>query len=418
MTLSRPAETTMSAQEATHPPVSGHGTAVEIEDLRVEYDGVVAVEALDLTVRPGEMLVLLGPSGCGKTSTLRSVAGLETPTGGRISVGHDVVFDAARGVVVPPHKRRIGMVFQSYAVWPHMTVAQNVGFPLKMQRRGRAEIRARVAEVLEVVGLAGMAKRGASRLSGGQMQRVALARSLAMQPSILLLDEPLSNLDAKLRERLRFELREVQQRIGITSIYVTHDQSEAFALADRVAVMSAGRIEQLDGPDRIYTEPVSRRVAEFLGVENIASGMVRSQRPGGLAEVEVADSDLTIVAPGSSAAVGRPVSVCFRSESVELVTGAGSADPDDGDVNVWEGTVRTVNFLGSQWRYRIDLDAGPVVEGTSTASLVPGAVGDRRRVRVTPPAIRLLDADEPGAAEPARVQDRATSGGRRAGVDH
>ena len=250
-----------------------------------------------------------------------------------------------------------------------------------------------------------MARRGASKLSGGQMQRVALARSLAMQPSILLLDEPLSNLDAKLRERLRFELREVQQRIGITSIYVTHDQSEAFALADRVAVMSQGRIEQLDRPDRIYTEPVSRGVAEFLGVENIARGTISAHRQDGLAQVRLADSDLTLVASGSQP-VGAPVSLCFRSESVELVQG-----PRADDENVWEGTVRSVNFLGSQWRYRVDLDAGPVVEGACPPSRPPGARGDRRRVRVAPSLIRLLADDEP----PARTADGGGRGDVRVG---
>jgi iron(III) transport system ATP-binding protein len=372
---------------------SGKGAAVGIENLTVGYGGVVAVRDLDLRVEQGELLVLLGPSGCGKTSTLRSVAGLETPVAGRITVGDDVVFDSGRGIATPPHKRRIGMVFQSYAVWPHMTVAQNVGFPLKMQRRPRQEIRERVEEVLELVGLTGYGRRGASKLSGGQMQRVALARSLAMQPSILLLDEPLSNLDAKLRERLRFELREVQQTIGITSIYVTHDQTEAFALADRVAVMSQGRVDQLDRPDRIYTEPVSRHVADFLGVENIVAGTIAAQRGEDLVEVSLDEFDLKVVAAGTGA-VGARVDLCFRSESVDVLEG-----PSEGG-NVWEGELRTVSFLGSQWRYRIVLDGGPVVEGASPASQPPGAQGSRARVRVRPRLIRLLataDAAAPNA---------------------
>jgi iron(III) transport system ATP-binding protein len=365
------------------------GAGVGIERLTVGYGSVVAVRDLDLRIEQGELLVLLGPSGCGKTSTLRSVAGLETPTVGRITVGDDVLFDSDRSIAVPPNKRRIGMVFQSYAVWPHMTVAQNVGFPLKMQRKNKKEIRARVDEVLDLVGLGGLAKRGASKLSGGQMQRVALARSLAMRPSILLLDEPLSNLDAKLRERLRFELREVQQRIGITSIYVTHDQTEAFALADRVAVMSEGRIEQLDQPDKIYTEPVSRHVADFLGVENIVAGTVIAQRADGLTEVSLGDSGRKVLAAGTEA-VGATVDICFRSESVDLVDG-----PADGD-NVWEGPLRTVSFLGSQWRYRVELDGGPVVEGASPASRRPGEQGDRARIRVRPHLIRLLGTDRVG----------------------
>jgi iron(III) transport system ATP-binding protein len=369
---------------------TGKGTTVGIEHLTVGYGSFVAVRDLDLRIEQGELLVLLGPSGCGKTSTLRSVAGLETPTSGCIRVGDTVVFDSDRGVAVPPHKRRIGMVFQSYAVWPHMTVAQNVGFPLKMQRKSKREIRSRVDEVLDLVGLTGFAERGASKLSGGQMQRVALARSLAMRPSILLLDEPLSNLDAKLRERLRFELREVQQRIGITSIYVTHDQTEAFALADRVAVMSQGCIDQLDRPDKIYTEPVSRQVADFLGVENIFAGTVAGHRADGQAEVSLDGCGIKVLAAGGGQPVGAQVDICFRSESVDLVDG-----PAEGG-NVWEGALRTASFLGAQWRFRVELDGGPVVEGAAPATSPPGQLGDRARVRVRPHLIRLLGSDRVG----------------------
>jgi iron(III) transport system ATP-binding protein len=379
----------MALKQTAATTPAGTGAAVGIEGLTVGYGSVVAVRDLDLRIEQGELLVLLGPSGCGKTSTLRSVAGLETPTLGRITVGDDVVFDSQRGIAVPPNKRRIGMVFQSYAVWPHMTVAQNIGFPLKMQRKPKKEIRARVDEVLELVGLTGLGQRGASKLSGGQMQRVALARSLAMRPSILLLDEPLSNLDAKLRERLRFELRDVQQRTGITSIYVTHDQSEAFALADRVAVMSQGRIDQLDRPDKIYTEPVSRQVADFLGVENIVAGTVTADRGDGLAEVSLDASDLKLVAAGERP-VGSAVDICFRSESVDLGDG-----PAEGD-NVWTGVLRAVSFLGAQWRFRVEVDDGPVVEGTSPASNPPGKQGDRIRVRVRPHLVRLLGSDRVG----------------------
>jgi iron(III) transport system ATP-binding protein len=393
MSLGR-STTTPSKVQSLPTSAGKNGSAVDIENLTVGYEGVTAVRDLDLRIEEGEMLVLLGPSGCGKTSTLRSVAGLEAPTRGRITVGHDVVFDSNRGIVVPPNKRRIGMVFQSYAVWPHMTVAQNVGFPLKMQRKGKAEIRSRVEEVLDLVGLSGMGHRGASRLSGGQMQRVALARSLAMQPSVLLLDEPLSNLDAKLRERLRFELRDVQQRIGITSIYVTHDQSEALALADRVAVMSQGRIEQLDRPDVVYSEPASRQMADFLGVENIFRGTVVERRADGLAEASLAGTACAVAGYGSQP-VGTQVDVCFRSEGVELVTG-----PTEIEDDVWPGSLESVNFLGAQWRYRIELDIGPVLEGTSAASTPPGRTGDRARVRVRPGLVRLLERDpDPPAAQ-------------------
>ncbi|MQA87470.1 MAG: ATP-binding cassette domain-containing protein [Streptosporangiales bacterium] len=196
-------------------------TAIRIENVTVRYGTVTAVRGLSLDVARGEMLVLLGPSGCGKTSVMRGIAGLETPAAGRITLADTVVFDAGRGIDVPVHRRGVGMVFQSYAIWPHKTVFQNVAFPLRMQRLPRKEIRARVAEALELVGLADFGSRGVSLLSGGQMQRVALARSVVMRPRVLLLDEPLSNLDAKLRDRLRFELREIQQHLGLTAASLT-----------------------------------------------------------------------------------------------------------------------------------------------------------------------------------------------------
>jgi iron(III) transport system ATP-binding protein len=244
---------------------------VAIENLTLCYEGNTVVRDLDLEIADGESLVLLGQSGCGKTSTMRCVAGLETPSIGRIAIGDRIVHDSATGRVVPPHKRNVGMVFQSYAVWPHRTVFENVAFSLRMQKVGKVEIRQRVLDTLDLVGLRELADRGASLLSGGQMQRVALARSLVMRPSVLLLDEPLSNLDARLRERLRMELRELQLRLALTTVYVTHDQAEAFALADRIALMQKGRIVQIGTPEQIYKNPVCASVADFLGVGNIFS---------------------------------------------------------------------------------------------------------------------------------------------------
>jgi len=248
--------------------------AIRIRDLVMHYGDTLAVDHLDLDVAEGEMLVLLGPSGCGKTTTMRCIAGLETPTAGTVQIGGTTVFDSATGQAVPPHKRDVGMVFQSYAIWPHKTVFQNVAFPLRMKGVPRSEIAARVSEMLALVGLEGLGSRGASNLSGGQMQRIALARSLVMRPRVLLLDEPLSNLDAKLRERLRFELKEIQQNLKVTSIYVTHDQTEALALADRIAVMDTGRIAQLDAPDGLYRRPSSVFVADFMGYTNIFPALV------------------------------------------------------------------------------------------------------------------------------------------------
>ena len=254
---------------------------IKVRNLTVKFGDNVAVNDLSLDIEDGEMLVLLGPSGCGKTTTMRGLVGLQKPAAGSIAIGDEVVYDSTRGVNVPTNARNIGMVFQSYAIWPHLTVAQNVAFPLRMQKVPKAEIRQRVEAVLESVGLQDFGPRGASRLSGGQMQRVALARSLVMRPRMLLLDEPLSNLDAKLREKLRYELRELQQSLGMTAVYVTHDQSEALALADRIAVMRKGIIEQLAGPVEMYRNPRTSFVADFLGVDNIFAARVTGSHGSG-----------------------------------------------------------------------------------------------------------------------------------------
>lgn len=242
---------------------------VSIKDLQIHYGDFHAVKDVSIEIPHGSSLVLLGPSGCGKTTTMRSIAGLEKPTGGSISLGDRTVFDADAGVNIPPNKRHVGMVFQSYAIWPHKTVYENVAFPLQEQRVGKAEIKKEVTRILEVAGLSKYADRGASSLSGGQMQRVALSRSLVMNPSVMLLDEPLSNLDALLRVKLRSELRRIQEENGFTSIYVTHDQQEALALGDQIAMMREGQIVQLGTPEQLYDAPVDKDAAAFMGYENI-----------------------------------------------------------------------------------------------------------------------------------------------------
>src|SRR5690349_8619066 len=221
-------------------------SAITIKDLVIAYGSAVAVHGIDLAVQPGEFVTLLGPSGCGKTTTLRSIAGLERPTGGEIAVDDKIVFSAQKRIFVPPYQRNFGMVFQSYAIWPHMTVFANAAFPLKMRKNkpSQSDIRDKVMRILTVVGLESFADRDATKLSGGQQQRLALARALVMEPELLLLDEPLSNLDAKLRVRLRFELKRIQREVGLTTIYVTHDQGEALALSHEIAVMNEGRIVQ------------------------------------------------------------------------------------------------------------------------------------------------------------------------------
>jgi len=354
---------------------------VRLEALNLDYGGPAVIDDLNLVIHQGETVVLLGRSGCGKTSTMRSIAGLEEPTSGRILIGDDVVFDAAHGKNVPAHRRNVGMVFQSYAVWPHRTVLENVSFPLKVRQLGREDVRRKAMSVLETVGLAHLADRSASALSGGQMQRVALARSLAMEPSVLLLDEPLSNLDAILRDNLRVELRRIQQESGLTSLYVTHDQTEALALADRVAVMEAGRITQLAPPMEVYRRPASASIATFLGVSNVFP-----VRPGQGSSARLVDHPLDIAFDGPVLA-GKS-SVCFRPEAVHLLPPSPAAQAGP---NVWDGTIRVAVYQGRTIRYQVLLREGSVIDAVVDAA--DGrleAIGTPVRVHVSPAEVLLL----------------------------
>lgn len=379
---------------------------VKINDLSLTYGDFTAVEHLGLHISDGESLVLLGQSGCGKTSTMRCVAGLEDPSGGSIAIGGTTVFDAAAGLNVAPNKRNVGLVFQSYAVWPHMTVLENVSFPLRMKRRPKAEIRTRALETLELVGLAHLADKGASLLSGGQMQRVALARSLAMEPNVMLLDEPLSNLDARLREDLRVELRRLQLELGLTSIYVTHDQGEALALADRIAIMQHGRISQLSTPVETYRSPASASIAEFLGVANIFP--VAAPRAGER-RLRLAGHDVEIAAD-AVVPPGDDLSVCIRPEHVRVRT-----EPRDAGPNSWQGTVTVSVFQDSFIRCSVALDAGPTLEvQTQDASVVLNQ-HDRVHVEIDPAHVQVLPRETgPAAAAPgpgaAGEADRARPG--------
>jgi iron(III) transport system ATP-binding protein len=303
-----------------------------------------AVDGVDFEVHDGELFTLLGPSGCGKTTTLRSVAGLERPTRGRVTLGGRVLFDAGRGINLKANSRGFGMVFQSYAIWPHLSVFKNVSFPLEVMPRatrpGRKEIEERVERVLDVIELGAYSRRPATKLSGGQQQRLALARALVTQPELMLLDEPLSNLDAKLRENMRFELKRLQRELNLTAIYVTHDQSEALVMSNRIAVMDKGRIEQIGKPREIYTRPTSRFVAEFIGTSNFIEATVLSVT-GDEVVVDCAHGRLVARQVPRVPAVGDSVLVSIRPESVGISTTRRGDAPTE-----WTGSVVTRAFMG------------------------------------------------------------------------
>ena len=307
---------------------------------------VFAVNDVSFEVKEGELFTLLGPSGCGKTTTLRAVAGLEPPDAGRIALGDRVLFEregTGRATTVPANKRGLGMVFQSYAIWPHMTVFDNVAFPLQVRKRSerpsKKEIRERVERVLETMELSPQIDRQATKLSGGQQQRLALARALVIQPPLLLLDEPLSNLDAKLRESLRYELKRLQRELGITSVYVTHDQVEALALSTHIAVMQAGAVVQLGKPREVYMEPANKFVAEFIGTSNFIPGTIGAATAQHHS-VETANGSL-FLEPADKHPLGAEVVVSIRPEAVSLSTASRPGVP-----NEWHGTVVTRAFLG------------------------------------------------------------------------
>ena len=333
---------------------------LELNHLTKRYGDVVSVDGIDLTVEKGEFICLLGPSGCGKTTTLRMIAGFLEPDAGEIRVAGKVV--SSPGSVVPPERRNMSMIFQSYAVWPHMTVRQNVGYGLKMRRAEPAEITKRTDAILATTKLTVQSERYPSELSGGQQQRVALARALAPKPDILLLDEPLSNLDANLRGDMRFEIRRLHDEFGNTSIYVTHDQMEAMTMADRIVVMNAGRIEQIGTPDEVYDRPRSRFVARFIGGSNV----VDARHVGGN-EVEVAGHRLT-VAHGEFAGAGKDMSFCVKTHDLQL-----SAQGPAGGGNTLPGVVRSQAYLGSHRDYIVDVGQDLLVAAPAAFNLPAGS---------------------------------------------
>jgi iron(III) transport system ATP-binding protein len=328
---------------------------VVLEKVSRNFGDFAAVSGVDLRVSEGEFVTLLGPSGCGKTTTLRMVAGLEQNTGGRISIGDRVVSDADRGLFVPAEKRALGMVFQSYAIWPHMTVFDNVAYPLRVRRTPRSELQGRVLTALRLVEMESYADRPAPALSGGQQQRVAIARALVFEPALLLLDEPLSNLDARLRAQMGAEFRSLQKRLGITSLYVTHDQEEAMALSDRVVVMQAGRVLQIGAPEEIYQRPQSAAVATFFGSPNLlpATVMGCARVNDGEFEVSVRGAWTGVCRAGAALAAGSDVFVMVRPENVCLAVD----DRGVGDGRaVLSGRVLQSSFHGARRAVTIEVN--------------------------------------------------------------
>jgi spermidine/putrescine transport system ATP-binding protein len=353
---------------------------IELVDLQKHFREIRAVDGVSLEVVAGEFFSLLGPSGCGKTTTLRMIGGFELPTGGRVLLrGRDVTTD-------PPDKRPVNMVFQNYALFPHLDVGDNIAFGLRRRNVDGAETRRRVGEALELVHLEGYERRKPNQLSGGQQQRVALARALVNRPNVLLLDEPLGALDLKLRKQLQVELKRVQTEVGITFVYVTHDQEEALTMSDRIAVMNRGRVEQMGTPEELYERPRTRFVADFIGTTNLLSGLVET-RADGTTTVRLGSGDRCVVADGTLA-VGDPVELSIRPEAVELSQATGS---NVGPAPI-TATVEQVAYLGGNVQY-IVRTAG----GLSITALAPKArerlpVGGAVNVRWSPAEALILAA--------------------------
>jgi iron(III) transport system ATP-binding protein len=355
---------------------------VSVRGLTKRYGDVAAVEDLSLEVKPGELVSLLGPSGCGKTTTLRLVAGFLTPESGEIWIADRRL--SSPGSVVPPERRRMAMIFQSYALWPHMTVAQNVAYGLRFKPDiPRSDRDRRVREMLRVVQLAGYETRYPGELSGGQQQRVAVARALVVEPEILLLDEPLSNLDANLREEMRFEIRRLHEAFGITTLYVTHDQAEAMVISDRIAVLERGRVAQLGTGDDLFDRPRTRFVAEFIGRTNLVDGVA-------VAHDTVARGDLRLRVAGDGLVTGAPVAVSIRPHQIAL-----GAAPAPARTNVLSGTVERVSFLGDGIDYHVRVASSDLVLRVAAPTTPRLRAGEPVDLHIDPTACVLL-------AEPAR----------------
>jgi ABC-type Fe3+/spermidine/putrescine transport system ATPase subunit len=351
--------------------------AVELNQVTLGYGDFIAVKSVDLTIAKGSFVTLLGPSGCGKTTLLRAIAGLVTPMAGEIIIKGRRVND------VPIHKRNIGLVFQNYALFPHKNIFDNVGFGLKYRQVERRALAERVKRALDIVRLPGVEQKLPSELSGGQQQRIALARAIVIEPDVLLLDEPLSALDANLREEMRIELKSIQRELGITTVFVTHDQEEALAMSDRVVVMDHGVVEQMGAPEEVYRWPASRFVANFLGQSNILAGTVESAL-GDAARVRLANGQSLAVTHGAGAAAGQKVEAVIRAHRVMV------GPPQPSGPNLFAGKVKSLSYLGGTCAYFIEAD-GIRFQAINTIDRNMFREGDRVSLAVAPEDCVLLD---------------------------
>jgi spermidine/putrescine ABC transporter ATP-binding subunit len=349
-------------------------SAVRLEGIAKSYGGVDAVKDVSLSVESGEFVTFLGPSGCGKTTTLRIIAGFVRPTRGRVSIAETDVTE------VPPHLRQVGLVFQNYALFPHMTVAQNVAFGLRMRKVAEPERTQRVREALDLVRLGEFGARSPRQLSGGQQQRVALARALVIRPSVLLLDEPFGALDRQLRDHMRVELRALQQRLGISTVFVTHDQDEALSMSDRIVVMNGGRVEQIGVPAEVYEHPRTRFVATFMGRSNVLAAEVVASDPSG---TRIRIGRLDLLAPPSGLAAGASVTALVRPERIALSVQA------TGGI---AGRIAAISYLGASFEAEVDADGTTILVSVPNAERVVGApprVGDAVSITIPQSAITL-----------------------------
>ena len=390
-----------------------HGDTLRVVNLekyfrRQQGSQVAAVDSVSLDIEPGSMVAVLGPSGSGKTTLLRCIAGLETPTGGQVWSGGQLLSSGERGILVPPEKRNFGMMFQSYAVWPHMTVFGNVAYPLKVRRLPKAEIEERVTRMLRVVGIENLRDEYPSNVSGGQQQRVALARCLVRDPKFILFDEPLSNVDAKVREELRVELLAMHKRLGFAGLYVTHDQEEAMVISDRIMVMDEGKVIQFDTPRQVYRRPRSRFVATFVGVANMWEGKVKLDGRGpATTTVATKVGDMVVAnenVPDGLASNGDDVIVMARPEGLSV---AAERPSDSRDATVMPGVLRAEMFRGSHSELLVDVGNHTLrVRNNQSQALVEGSAVF---VIASSGALCLLPPSEGPTAEPITLFERGSS---------